>query len=218
MLLWSALNANHFNFHFCVHFHFHIHFYEQQTLRFPKNLESSYVAVKCALLSANNSNCHFSLCFSFTLTFYEHRKLRFPKNLESSYVAVKCAQCKSEAKKRLMQALLDGRSGGGGAVFFFFPFALYFLEFVLEFLWISICISLSFYLYFLKFVFVFLWICNCISLKVAVFTSSVGLASCFLWKLLSIVGKKCKNSFGRKFKKKIPSEMGVAPLHNPFEP
>jgi len=41
---------------------------------------------------------------------------RFPKNLESSYVAVKCAQCKSEAKKRLMQALLDGRSGGGGGV------------------------------------------------------------------------------------------------------
>ena len=45
---------------------------------------------------------------------------RFPKNLESSYVGVKCAQCKSEAQKRLMQALLEGRSGGGGGAVFLF--------------------------------------------------------------------------------------------------
>ena len=37
-------------------------------------------------------------------------EFRFPKNLESSYVAVKCATCKSEAKERLMEALMEGRS------------------------------------------------------------------------------------------------------------
>ena len=57
MLRWSVLNGNHFNLHFFVST---FTFYEQWTLRFPKNLESSYVSVTCKFLSLSLSVSTFT--------------------------------------------------------------------------------------------------------------------------------------------------------------
>jgi len=76
---------------------------------FTKELvQAATILINCASKRADQDRRRLQLIHQITK--------RFPKNLESSYVSVKCAHCKSEAKKRLMQALLEGRSGGGGGV------------------------------------------------------------------------------------------------------